>query len=279
MAPAPFVSMTATGRRPSDRRAAPLPPYDVRRIFRDDVTPPSRRDLLSVLELARDVTAAEASDPFPLELLRRLGELVGVEVVGYCESPLPAGFGAYELVTRPQPAWLAEALEQSGGEDPVHARAWSGAVEPVAISDLLSARAFHRLRVYEDICEPLGVADSIRLYLPAPPGLTRYFFLDSRRRGFGERQRSLLRLLRPHLVLARRRHPGPRAAALLTNRERELLQLVALGLTNGEIARELVVSEHTVRTHLANVFAKLGVHTRTAAVAVGLQGGGPALRA
>ena len=119
-----------------------------------DVTPPTRRDLLSVLELARDVTAAEASDPFPLDLLRRLGELVGVEVVGYCESPLPAGFGAYELVTRPQPAWLAEALERSGGEDPVHARAWNGAVEPVAISDLLSARAFHRLHVYEDICEP-----------------------------------------------------------------------------------------------------------------------------
>jgi ATP/maltotriose-dependent transcriptional regulator MalT len=46
-----------------------------------------------------------------------------------------------------------------------------------------------------------------------------------------------------------------------------VLELVALGLTNGQIAARLVVSRTTVRTHLENVFAKLGVHTRTAAVA------------
>jgi len=53
----------------------------------------------------------------------------------------------------------------------------------------------------------------------------------------------------------------------LTAREREVLALVAEGNTNAEIARCLWLSEGTVRKHLENVFTKLGVHTRTAAVA------------
>jgi DNA-binding CsgD family transcriptional regulator len=50
-------------------------------------------------------------------------------------------------------------------------------------------------------------------------------------------------------------------------REREILALVARGLTNAEVARELWISRGTVRKHLDNVYARLGVHTRTAAVA------------
>ena len=53
----------------------------------------------------------------------------------------------------------------------------------------------------------------------------------------------------------------------LTPRERELLGLVSDGLTNGEIAERLWISVGTVRKHLDNIYAKLGVHTRTAAAA------------
>ena len=53
----------------------------------------------------------------------------------------------------------------------------------------------------------------------------------------------------------------------LTTREREILDLVAKGRTNAEIAELLWVSRGTVRKHLDNVYAKLGVHTRTAAAA------------
>jgi DNA-binding NarL/FixJ family response regulator len=46
----------------------------------------------------------------------------------------------------------------------------------------------------------------------------------------------------------------------------EVLSLVREGLTNAEIAQHLVVSTTTIRKHLENIFGKLGVHTRTAAV-------------
>jgi DNA-binding CsgD family transcriptional regulator len=63
------------------------------------------------------------------------------------------------------------------------------------------------------------------------------------------------------LLDERRSLPG------LTAREREILDLVAEGRTNAQIAERLWVSPGTVRKHLDNVYAKLGVHTRTAAAA------------
>jgi DNA-binding NarL/FixJ family response regulator len=53
----------------------------------------------------------------------------------------------------------------------------------------------------------------------------------------------------------------------LSPREREVLALVAQGKTNAEIAEQLVLSEHTVHRHVANILAKLGAPTRAAAVA------------
>ena len=59
----------------------------------------------------------------------------------------------------------------------------------------------------------------------------------------------------------------------LTRRELSVLRLVAHGLGNKEIASELGISSHTVKYHLASLLAKLGVHTRTEAVTIGLRKG------
>jgi len=55
----------------------------------------------------------------------------------------------------------------------------------------------------------------------------------------------------------------------LSDREIEVLQLIGQGLTNPEISSRLCVSLNTVKTHTRNIYAKLGVHTRTQAVARG----------
>ena len=67
---------------------------------------------------------------------------------------------------------------------------------------------------------------------------------------------------------------GPGAAAsALTPRELDVLKLVAQGLSNPEIAQRLVLSEHTVHRHLANILRKLGLSSRAAAAAWGVRTG------
>ena len=63
------------------------------------------------------------------------------------------------------------------------------------------------------------------------------------------------------------------AASVLTPRELDVLRLVAQGLSNADIAQRLVLSEHTIHRHLANILRKLGLSARAAAAAWGVRTG------
>ena len=60
--------------------------------------------------------------------------------------------------------------------------------------------------------------------------------------------------------------PGPAAAPKLTDREMEVLKLVATGRNNREIAKELFITENTVKNHVRNILEKLNLHSRMEAV-------------
>jgi DNA-binding NarL/FixJ family response regulator len=83
----------------------------------------------------------------------------------------------------------------------------------------------------------------------------------------------LLARVRKYVQPGETRGEGETVAPDLTSREREVLGLLARGLTQGEIARALVISEKTVATHIQHVLEKLGVHSRAEAVALAHRSG------
>jgi len=145
----------------------------------------------------------------------------------------------------------------------------------ITIADFYSGRQWHSTGMYADLYRPKGFEHELMLTLPYGPGRStrgpgktlRMFLFRGPGSDFSETDRALLTLLRPHLHQAyidaeRRRHPVPE----LTPRQWQLMDLLAVGHTNAQIARRLDVSEGTVRRHLENIYRRLGVSSRSAAI-------------
>lgn len=138
-------------------------------------------------------------------------------------------------------------------------------------TDFYTLREHRATPMYVDVTGPNDADHEMMACLPDGPGRQLRLIVWRGRADpdFTERDRAVLTLLRPHLQaihLQVLRHQ--RGIPALTDRQWELLYLVDAGLSNTQIARQLHVAESTVRKHLENVFRRLGVTSRTAAVAV-----------
>jgi len=181
------------------------------------------------------------------------------------------------------PAWGAQGEEEDYDED-AHAPFWDHFWATINCSyteriprlrhevtmteDFYSARQWHSTGMYTDYIRPGGIDKSLIMPLPGPAGIARrLLFMRGPGPSFTDKHRSAATLLQPHIADVLRLQARRAATRSLTARQRELLQLVAAGHHNRSIARQLGLSPGTVRKHLENTFARLGVASRTEAIA------------
>jgi DNA-binding CsgD family transcriptional regulator len=171
-------------------------------------------------------------------------------------------------------------FEELGHENPLYQR-WVRTQDGRAyrFSDVTSREKLEATRLYREVYVPLGVRQQIAFTLPDLAGQMVAIALSREERDFSDAERDFLNRARPFLIQAyrnaiahsatRRRMPASLEAALvrvgLTEREAEVMRLVAAGGSNRDIAGQLGVSDRTVQKHLERVFRKLGVATRSAA--------------
>ena len=345
-----------------------------------------RREAWRLFRVVDEVADARNLDDYASRAVRALGWLIPTDLAAsYSELDL-AGNRIIRDVTFPDMGELPRDAENGFWEfnhqHPLAGpRLQEAAKRPIRISDYLSRREFHALELYQRFFRLVGSEHEMLIAFPAPGGQACGLTIDRASEDFSDDERSVLGLLRPHLVRARRAaadrerlaeldralaadveiarigpggtadfrtargwtwmaeyfdghrplrgtlpaelgdwvtrsghraatgDPGPpseltvrrdgrvlrlrvvpgrgpgqpdllllqqsearrpavtAAARRLTGRELELLGWVARGLTNEQIARVLSIAPGTVRKHLDNVFAKLAVQTRTAAIA------------
>lgn len=122
---------------------------------------------------------------------------------------------------------------------------------------------------------PLGngdlIVDAVVLSVRNGPDLIVQLAMDRRSKPFSDRDLAILRLLEPVCERLFRERPTPHLPPHLTAQERRVLQLVAAGLSNAQIAERLSIASSTVRKHLEHIYPKLGVTSRLAA-AVAFEG-------
>jgi len=250
----------------------------------------SEKDLRTLLGIVQDTRDDFPDSGLPLSLLTELTDQIRCDNLSL--------MGAEYVVARPAESWMQEVppLDLPGIDE--SATEWWNWIEftsypscsgdlrsATKVSDFYSARQWHSTVAYTDAFRHTGIAEHVlQLCLPGQLGPAAWPFCGGAKmlifRGpgpdFSERDRDLLALLQPPLTQAyldaeRRRHSPPP----LTPRQRELMRLIAAGHTNAKIARQLGITEGTVRSHLEDIYARLQVSNRAAAVARAFPAGAP----
>jgi DNA-binding CsgD family transcriptional regulator len=228
------------------------------------------RRALCLLDELHDADPADA----PRVLLPGLAGLVGCDLVSYNEATADNRLSYSVAYPADAHAALRPVLEAHLHEHPVlaHFRTkndW----EPAKISDFLSRQQFHRTGLYAEFYRPLPTEDQMSFLLPTlRDDLYAGISFNRVSRDFTEADRDLLKAIAApvgNAIQRRRSHEAANSGtAMLTERERQVLQLAAQGRTSLAIAHRIDVSPRTVAKHLENVYRKLGVANRAAAVSI-----------
>lgn len=351
----------------------------------------SEEDLLAVLGVAHEIAGVGSRDEFGAVLLRELSGLIRSEVTTLNEVDPAAGRLVYRV--EPEsfvfPAGSAELFAGLAHQHPlIRHHAESGDGSAIKVSDFLGRQEWQDSEIYRRFYALVGVEHQMSITLPAPLPIVVGLAFNRAGPDFGERDRAVLNLVRPHLAQSWRRtreyerlqallsaaggvlaqqgagvivladpvheltpgalmslyrffgRPAPRdplpvrvrhwlvvqqthltgsAAGLdlarplrasvdgrqlvlrhlpglpgqedtillderplvapagtlqalgLTDREVVVVRLLGTGASNGDIAQRLSLSPWTVKRHLANIYAKLGVRSRTGAAALVLE--------
>jgi DNA-binding CsgD family transcriptional regulator len=240
----------------------------------------SERDLRTLLGIVKDNRDDLPEAGLPLSLLADLMDQVRCDNVSVMNADYQSDRLAVSFMQEIPPTDCSSVdVEASDGCHWCEYTGYpdrSGDLRSVTlVSDFYSARQWHSTIPYTDYLRPLGMEHVLQLCLPGRPGPAAWpcsgakmMLFRAPGPDFSERDRDLLALLQPHLHQAyldaeRRRHGAPR----LTPRQRELMRLIASGHTNAKIARQLGITEGTVRSHLEDIYTRLQVSSRAAAVA------------
>jgi DNA-binding CsgD family transcriptional regulator len=239
----------------------------------------SRTDLEAALAFAAFLGAAAPErarcDDW---ILARLAALIGIDFAGYyhldaaCKAISEAEYGG------PFPPPSATELAIPLSELPFCRyanRIGDRYFRPRRLSDVLELDPFSRTRM----AGPYGSDPAIQMRMPGAPSAHWTLDLGRMGRDFSDRDLLLLDALRPALIgyeayraVAARvgveaMTPGVATLHHLSSRENEVLDLVAQGASNSEIGVRLSIAPGTVKKHLENIFRKLEVASRTAALA------------
>ena len=156
----------------------------------------------------------------------------------------------------------AEAVEQSLVHQP------DVVLMDLEMPNVGGVEAIHRLR---------QVAPQIRVLLVSAYANPAIYdsAIESRAEGYVSKDATPQEIVTQILAVSDDRTPQKRRLGALSDRERHVLKQVARGLSNKQIARQLAISENTVRNHLTRIFGKLRATNRTEAVMNALRDGDP----
>jgi DNA-binding CsgD family transcriptional regulator len=232
--------------------------------------------------LVRGAVALDEDDPVTAigcseRYLRRLGDEQPIESAAALELVVAAAIKLGDLDTARDAHARLAAIADAVRTDSLRAaeRACAGSIAFTEGAYDVAGRAFEdAIDLYENAAAPLEVAG-------ARIALARTLAAQDRREAAGEQALAAGEAFAELGAETAQRDADKLVAWLgrstardrgdLTPREVEVLKLAAEGLSNREIAERLIVSEHTVHRHMANIYVRLGVSSRAAAVAVAAQ--------